>query len=554
MNCAIVEMSEAQIYAVKRVLYQDFDRKVLLQADNGPCPILAIANSLILRGELALLAEIEDYVDSDSLMRILREWLVATTTGEDPLRQQTLADALSTVPTLTRGLDVNVRFSDCESFEFTRELSVFDAARLRILHGWVVDPNEPISALLSSITYNQAVERAIASPPDGGPLTPSIGLAPVVRQRESDVDLLDLRGSVGRAINDPAGPVAELNDGSASTEGASAMPDASAVPTSFRDSGTAALVSSTSIADWLEATSSQLTFFGLSSLYERVREGEVAVLFRNCHFSTLHKAGGRLYLLVTDVGYAGMPHVVWELLDDVSNDTTLCDAYFRPCDDASAADGDGGSLHHHVPTVPPMGHGAGSLAYPPHGPGFGGPPAMSQPIYQQQLYLAPLPSGVPVATILQQPPAPTAPAAPAWPVHTALASSSTTNMDPDFALALRLQQEEDAPSAAASAHYAPPGHAPGSQPFYQGFGSSNDQAHHSAAASGGSGGAVAGRNDRYAHQAAALRQAALERQARTGRAPPTASSSAGSGGSGHGDAHARSGKRGGGKSDGCVLM
>lgn len=71
------------------------------------------------------------------------------------------------------------------------------------------------------------------------------------------------------------------------------------------------------VEDFLGRTASQLTFQGLTQLYETVRENELCVFFRNNHFSTLFKYEGRLYLLVTDQGYLHEDRVVWERLDEV---------------------------------------------------------------------------------------------------------------------------------------------------------------------------------------------------------------------------------------------
>ena len=54
---------------------------------------------------------------------------------------------------------------------------------------------------------------------------------------------------------------------------------------------------------WLSATGAQLTYFGLMQLHVALRERELAVFFRNNHFSTVFKHEGELYLLITDLGY-----------------------------------------------------------------------------------------------------------------------------------------------------------------------------------------------------------------------------------------------------------
>ncbi|KAJ8598140.1 hypothetical protein CTAYLR_007405 [Chrysophaeum taylorii] len=81
---------------------------------------------------------------------------------------------------------------------------------------------------------------------------------------------------------------------------------------------------------FLERTAAQLTFPGLAHLHAKLRERELAVLYRNMHFSTLFKYEGRLYVLVTDLGYQNEARVVWELLDDVGGDTLYVDSSFVP--------------------------------------------------------------------------------------------------------------------------------------------------------------------------------------------------------------------------------
>lgn len=54
--------------------------------------------------------------------------------------EQNVSDAMSVFPNLQTGLDVNVRFSCVTSFEYTRELTVFDLLRIPLYHGWLIDP------------------------------------------------------------------------------------------------------------------------------------------------------------------------------------------------------------------------------------------------------------------------------------------------------------------------------------------------------------------------------------------------------------------------------
>ncbi|KAK1390665.1 hypothetical protein POM88_018843 [Heracleum sosnowskyi] len=83
------------------------------------------------------------------------------------------------------------------------------------------------------------------------------------------------------------------------------------------------------IRKFVKANSSQLTVHGLSHLQEEVKEDELCVFFRNNHFSTMFKHGGKLYLLATDEGFLNQPNLVWEKLDDVKGNTKYMTGSFN---------------------------------------------------------------------------------------------------------------------------------------------------------------------------------------------------------------------------------
>jgi len=83
------------------------------------------------------------------------------------------------------------------------------------------------------------------------------------------------------------------------------------------------------ISQFLDETGHQLTYHGLQKLRDHLKEEELCVFFRNNHFSTLGKKDGKLYLLVTDLGYAGVEEVVWEKLDNIKGDTDYVDCFFQ---------------------------------------------------------------------------------------------------------------------------------------------------------------------------------------------------------------------------------
>lgn len=84
----------------------------------------------------------------------------------DPNREQNVADAMAVLPKLATGLDVNVRFTAVDAFEFTGEIAIFDLLRLPLVHGWLVDPSDAATvAAVGAMSYNELVEKLCGAPP-----------------------------------------------------------------------------------------------------------------------------------------------------------------------------------------------------------------------------------------------------------------------------------------------------------------------------------------------------------------------------------------------------
>ena len=81
--------------------------------------------------------------------------------------------------------------------------------------------------------------------------------------------------------------------------------------------------------------------FRICELNSVMKDGQLAVFFRNNHFSTLCKENSVLYLLVTDQGFLKEPKVVWETLSSIDGDGHFVDEKFvtvvAPSSAASAA-------------------------------------------------------------------------------------------------------------------------------------------------------------------------------------------------------------------------
>ena len=159
-------------YKVKRVSF--FGRKdvpIICQNENGPCPLLAIANVLLLRNAIALEGSPDrPEVSHAELMSLLAARLLdvndKSTSRDEMVRQnqeQNLNDAMAVLPTLATGLDVNVRFRHPLDFEFTAELAVFDLLDVTLVHAWVAAGPEHAEArdAIGARSYNQLMERLI---------------------------------------------------------------------------------------------------------------------------------------------------------------------------------------------------------------------------------------------------------------------------------------------------------------------------------------------------------------------------------------------------------
>ncbi|VDL90674.1 unnamed protein product [Schistocephalus solidus] len=223
---------------------------VITQNKNGPCPMLALANVLLLRGTLSL-PEDSEIISGERIIGLDDEDL--------PNYEKTVSDALNVFPSLQTGLDINVRFTGVTRFEYTSALSIFDLFKIGIYHGWVVDPSDHVLAeVIQDRTYNQLVEA-------------------VIGWRSSENPDVVQRGKLFPA---------ELT--------------------------------------------SQLTVHGLCQLADTLRKGQLAVFFRNNHFSTIYRHNDSLYTLLTDAGFANEPNFVWETLNDVDGNTQFVDANFKP--------------------------------------------------------------------------------------------------------------------------------------------------------------------------------------------------------------------------------
>eukprot|EP00890_Picochlorum_soloecismus_P004171 jgi/Picsp_1/4755/NSC_02123-R1_protein fam63a len=174
-----MEDDSACMYQVKHVKWQQRGSSIedtntvpiILQDVNGPCPLIAIYNILLLRGSINLPNGIGE-ISQSRVIQMLAEYLLDTNFAKSEQStedykanlQHNLADAISLLPRLATGIDVNVKFNDIQGMEFTGEVSVFDLLGIELVHGWVVDPQDPLTtAAVGDKTYNELVYQVITA-------------------------------------------------------------------------------------------------------------------------------------------------------------------------------------------------------------------------------------------------------------------------------------------------------------------------------------------------------------------------------------------------------
>ena len=341
-------------YKVKRVSF--FGRKdvpIICQNENGPCPLLAIANVLLLRNAIALEGSPDrPEVSTAELMSLLAARLLdvndKSTSRDEMVRQnqeQNLNDAMAVLPTLATGLDVNVRFRHPLDFEFTAELAVFDLLDVTLVHAWVAAGPEHAEArdAIGARSYNQLMERlvelATAEEADRLSLSSSETYAKGTKEEDaSSSEDAALRAALALSLDEAAIETVSETPTSPTSRAVSAALDEVVAEVSAETAGgdededeNAPVSAATAdevardarrrerflIDAFLESSASQLTRAGLRDARDAVKERELAVFFRNNHFATVFRLDGALYLLVTDQGYLSEPDVVWE---------TLCEA------------------------------------------------------------------------------------------------------------------------------------------------------------------------------------------------------------------------------------
>ena len=280
---------------------------IMVQNANGPCPLLALVNALVLTTPsdittaLVETLRVREQVSLGLLLdAVIDELMSGRRRGSGGILPD-VSELYAFLVTLHTGMNVNPRFVPSKEsavnlmdapieittslhesrkaggFEDTREMRLYSTFSIPLIHGWIPPRNHPAFAALkrTAETYEDAQN--------------------IMFREEELEEKLQRQG---------LGPEEQL-----------------------------VLEDIARVKYFLSSTATQLTGYGLDTVTETLAPGCVAILFRNDHFSTLyrHPKSGQLLTLVTDMGYAGHDEVVWESLVDVSGEG--CEFFagdFRP--------------------------------------------------------------------------------------------------------------------------------------------------------------------------------------------------------------------------------
>ncbi|CAL9029946.1 unnamed protein product [Prunus brigantina] len=158
------------VHKTKLIQFLGRSAPIVLQNDNGPCPLLAICNVLSLRNSLNLSPDTTE-VSQEKLLSLIAERLIDSNSNIDNKdagyvenQQQNIADAIDLLPRLATGIDVNIKFRRLiGDFEFTPECAIFDLLDIPLYHGWIVDPQDDDTAnAIGSKSYNALMGELVA--------------------------------------------------------------------------------------------------------------------------------------------------------------------------------------------------------------------------------------------------------------------------------------------------------------------------------------------------------------------------------------------------------
>ncbi|KAG9195841.1 ubiquitin carboxyl-terminal hydrolase MINDY-1/2 [Alternaria panax] len=307
-----MERQRKEHYQIKHIRWLDHNTEemrvspILTQNLNGPCPLLALVNALVLstpaRLDTALVETLRtrETISLGLLLDAVFDELMSGRRGDAAQALPDVSELYRFLLALHTGLNVNLMFvpdtnipsndhatltNRAGAFENTQDMKLYRTFNIPLMHGWLPEVGTDAYAAFNRVA-------------------PSYETSQFVQFQEEELD-------------------AKLGAGESLDEDEQQM---------FTDIH--------AIKEFLMRWPTQLTDHGLKVIRDSLKPGQVAILFRNDHFSTLCKnpRNGELVTLVTDQGYSTHEEIVWESLTDVNGQGSLLfSGDFRSVDNSNAS-------------------------------------------------------------------------------------------------------------------------------------------------------------------------------------------------------------------------
>lgn len=256
-------------FDTKLVTYNGADHRILLQNENGPCALVALCNVLLLDPKQA--------PSNSELVKLMQN-----------TRSQVLLDDLLTVL-------ANIALANANGETEDKSLSHILAILPQLHTGLNINPQ-------FDGTFEDTMEMSLF--------------------KLFKIDILHGWVSLNKEVNkftyedsqQLLTQVVDIQDGQ-DTE---------------KEENKQILQEAEIVQAFLQESLTQLTDEGLVHIRSILEDGDLAILFRNDHFSTITKYNNKLYALVTDLGFKSCRDIVWECMGSIDgSDDTFYDNTFE---------------------------------------------------------------------------------------------------------------------------------------------------------------------------------------------------------------------------------
>lgn len=307
------DTESSNVFQIKVITWSEYEHRtpVLLQDLNGPCPLIALVNTLLLKNEINIRNEtlnpiqdefqvdrqrkfdrinnlklllLKDHANAGSitLTKLLAQLgdvlLFMLEVNRNRVSNYDLDNLLKSLPLLHTGLSVNPNLVNGEFPPEDLSTTLFDVFDLKLRHGWYYNPSS--SSILPDINSD-------------------VSLAAVFQDFQTFDKIQDF------LLYCPRNDIQENSNSRIGIEEKQRL-----------------------IKTWLDNNATQLTDAGMKHLNQTLQTEEFIVFFRNNHFSTLYKKDSNdFYTLLTDASFdkadKSYESIVWQSFISVSGKDDL---------------------------------------------------------------------------------------------------------------------------------------------------------------------------------------------------------------------------------------